>query len=44
MLTQPNWRLDMERVSLDLQNCYGIRNLQHNFNFMTRSIYAIYAP
>jgi hypothetical protein len=34
----------MNRVKLDLQNCYGIKNLQKEFNFTGRSAYAIYAP
>jgi hypothetical protein len=33
----------MNRVSVDLQNCYGIRKLQYQFDFSQRRAYAIYA-
>jgi hypothetical protein len=34
----------MERVNVDLQNCYGIRKLHYQFDFSQRKAYAIYAP
>jgi len=35
----------MDRVSVDLQNCYGIKALKYDFDFTgTRKAYAIYAP
>jgi hypothetical protein len=33
----------MNRVSVDLQNCYGIRKLHYQFDFSQRRAYAIYA-
>ena len=34
----------MDRVSIDLKNCYGIKSLKHVFDFSQSSAYAIYAP
>lgn len=34
----------MDRVKVDLENCYGIKKLQHNFDFKKEKVYAIYAP
>jgi hypothetical protein len=34
----------MDRVSIDLQNCYGIRALKSDFDFSKETIFAIYAP
>jgi hypothetical protein len=34
----------MNRVTVSLANCYGIRKLQHEFDFSQRKAYAIYAP
>jgi ABC-type molybdenum transport system ATPase subunit/photorepair protein PhrA len=34
----------MERVKLDLENCYGIRALHHEFDFTGKPAWAIYAP
>jgi ABC-type lipoprotein export system ATPase subunit len=34
----------MERVSVDLKNCYGIKALQYDFDFTDTRAYAIYAP
>ena len=34
----------MKKLNLDLENCYGIRALQIEFDFSTRNTYAIYAP
>lgn len=34
----------MSRLSLDLENCYGIKKLTHEFDFDQRTVYAIYAP
>ncbi|MBZ5523957.1 MAG: phage infection protein, partial [Acidobacteriia bacterium] len=33
----------MNRVSIDLANCYGIKSLQYNFNFTDKNFCAIYA-
>jgi hypothetical protein len=40
----PSWRLVMGRVKIDLENCYGIKKLQHEFDFSSHRVYAIYAP
>lgn len=37
-------RFIMEKVTVDLENCYGIRKLRHQFDFSQRKAYAIYAP
>jgi Mor family transcriptional regulator len=34
----------MNRVTVDLENCYGIRKLHHEFDFSQRRAYAVYAP
>jgi hypothetical protein len=34
----------MNRVTLDLENCYGIKRLKTAFDFSQRRAYAIYAP
>ena len=34
----------MKRINLDLENCYGIKNLQREFDFSHCNAYAIYAP
>lgn len=34
----------MDRVRVQLENCYGIKKLDHEFNFSERRAYAIYAP
>jgi len=34
----------MNRVSIDLENCYGIKNLHKEFDFSDETVYAIYAP
>jgi hypothetical protein len=34
----------MDRVSVDLKNCYGIKALKKDFDFKAVSAYAIYAP
>jgi hypothetical protein len=34
----------MDRVKIDLKHCYGIKSLQHVFDFSDVSAYAIYAP
>lgn len=33
----------MNRITIDLENCYGIRKLRHEFDFTARKAYAIYA-
>jgi len=40
----PLRRFVMNRVTVDLKNCYGIKKLQHTFDFTQRKAYAIYAP
>ena len=34
----------MDRVTVDLKNCYGIKKLKHAFDFTQQKAYAIYAP
>lgn len=34
----------MDRVSIDLENCYGIRRLNSQFDFSQERVYALYAP
>ena len=34
----------MDRVSVDLKNCYGIKALEYDFDFSQKPAYAIYAP
>lgn len=34
----------MKTLKLDLQNCYGIKNLKHEFDFSENRVVAIYAP
>lgn len=34
----------MDRVRIELQNCYGIGTLSREFDFLTQKAYAIYAP
>lgn len=34
----------MNQVNVDLENCYGIKKLQSQFDFTQRRTYAIYAP
>jgi hypothetical protein len=34
----------MGRVKIDLEHCYGIKKLQHEFDFSVERVYAIYAP
>jgi hypothetical protein len=34
----------MEKLTIDLEHCYGIRKLKHEFDFSRRKAYAIYAP
>lgn len=34
----------MDRVSVDLKNCYGIKSLSHVFDFSQSTAFAIYAP
>lgn len=35
---------DMDELKLDLEHCYGIRRLEHTFNFTQCKAVAIYAP
>ena len=34
----------MDQVTIELENCYGIRKLKHQFDFSKKRAYAIYAP
>lgn len=34
----------MQKVGIDLENCYGIKKLQYDFDFTEGKAYAIYAP
>lgn len=34
----------MQKVTVDLQNCYGIKKLKAEFDFSDHRVYAIYAP
>jgi hypothetical protein len=34
----------MKALTLDLENCYGIKQLSYQFDFSIDSVYAIYAP
>lgn len=34
----------MGRVKIDLENCYGIKKLEYEFDFSQRNVYAVYAP
>lgn len=34
----------MDRVTVDLQNCYGIKALRYDFDFSQKPAFAIYAP
>jgi hypothetical protein len=34
----------MEKITVELQNCYGIQSLTQQFDFSKRKAYAIYAP
>ncbi len=43
MLVDPR-RMVMDRVSVDLVNCYGIKKLKKQFDFSQDRVFAIYAP
>jgi hypothetical protein len=43
-MIKPPLRLKMDHVSVDLENCYGIRKLNFTFDFSKDSTCAIYAP
>jgi len=34
----------MQKLSIELENCYGIKKLEHEFDFSTFKTFAIYAP
>lgn len=34
----------MKRISVNLQHCYGIKALKHDFDFSNTRVFAIYAP
>lgn len=35
---------EMKKVSVELENCYGIKKLEYKFDFSRETVYAIYAP
>lgn len=41
---KPSQAFIMDKISVDLQHCYGIKKLSHQFDFTARKAYAIYAP
>jgi energy-coupling factor transporter ATP-binding protein EcfA2 len=43
MLVSPR-RAVMKKVGIALENCYGIKKLDYQFDFSSESVYAIYAP
>jgi hypothetical protein len=43
MLVNPQ-KVVMKQVNIALENCYGIRKLDYQFDFSAQSVYAIYAP
>src|SRR5215216_4072827 len=34
----------MKKLSVGLENCYGIKKLEYKFDFSRERVYAIYAP
>ena len=36
--------MSMNKITVDLENCYGIRSLQREFNFSDSNVIALYAP
>jgi hypothetical protein len=40
----PSGGLRMNKVTINLENCWGIGKLKHNFDFGARRVYALYAP
>jgi hypothetical protein len=34
----------MQELTIDLENCYGIKKRDHKFNSSKGPVYAIYAP
>lgn len=40
----PRRGLRMNKLKINLENCYGIKKLQYNFDFSDNNVYAIYAP
>ena len=34
----------MNKLTIKLENCWGIGKLKHNFDFGARRVYSIYAP
>jgi hypothetical protein len=34
----------MRKLTIDLENCYGIKRMNHTFDFSRKSAFAIYAP
>ncbi len=34
----------MNKLTIELENCYGIKKLQHEFDFSTHRVYSLYAP
>jgi uncharacterized protein YnzC (UPF0291/DUF896 family) len=44
MMAHPHRGFAMDRVSIDLENCYGIKALKYDLDFTDQPAYAIYAP
>jgi hypothetical protein len=38
------WRFKMQKLKIDLENCYGIKKLENEFSFSNQRAVAIYAP
>lgn len=38
-----NWWLNMEKIKVDLQNCFGIQEMHHEFDFHGDNVIAIYS-
>ena len=34
----------MKKLTIDFENCYGIKKLQYSFDFSKKNTYSIYAP
>jgi hypothetical protein len=43
-MLKPSLEAVMDRVRLELENCYGIKRLNAQFDFSQERVYAIYAP
>jgi hypothetical protein len=43
-MIKPSLRMVMDKVTIELENCYGIKKLHKEFDFSKDTVYAIYAP